>query len=309
MPDIHDQRALRNALGTFATGVTVVTTLDADGKPWGFTANSFTSVSLDPPLVLFCLAREAGSLPVFEAASHFAINILADQQADTSMLFASGDREKFDRVGWRAADSGCPLLDDVAAWFDCDVHNVVDGGDHLIFIGRVTNFDSHNVAPLGYCRGAYVPLALDHRMFQATGAGNTLSVSVIVEHDWSVLLRKDADTGELSLPTAPNLGGAGKPGSLLKLLADGGVHEPAIFVFRVLDDAVEHRVIYRTELAAPMTPADASMAFYSLDSLDWEALRDSVTRQTLERYARERSDDSFGVYVGGGRHPSRHALR
>ncbi|MFK7888189.1 MAG: flavin reductase family protein [Gammaproteobacteria bacterium] len=309
MPDIHDQRALRNALGTFATGVTVVTTLDANGKPWGFTANSFTSVSLDPPLVLFCLAREAGSLPVFEASSNFAINILADQQADTSMLFASGDRDKFERVAWHAADSGCPLLADVSAWFDCSVHSIVDGGDHLIFIGRVTAFDATNAAPLGYCRGAYVPLALDHRMFQATGAGTSLSVSVIVEHNWSVLLQKDVDSGELRLPTAPNLGGASKPGSLLKMLADGGVHEPAMFVFSVLDDEAEHQVIYRTEIAEPMTPADASMAFYSLNELDWEALRDPVARQTLERYARERSDDSFGVYVGSGRHPSRQALR
>ncbi len=234
--DITDQRALRNTLGAFATGVTVVTTRDANNDEWGFTANSFTSVSLDPPLVLFCLAKKAGSLAVFENAEHFAINILTDQQRDVSMLFASGDRDKFDKVAWRAARSGSPVLEDVSAWLDCVKHQVVDGGDHLIFIGRITDFGSRNLAPLGYCRGAYVPLALDHRMFQASGAATALSVGVIVEHDLSVLLRCDADTGQLRLPCAPNLGDADTSGSLLGRLARRGERQPALFVFAIFDD-------------------------------------------------------------------------
>ncbi|MFK8017181.1 MAG: flavin reductase family protein [Gammaproteobacteria bacterium] len=310
MGDVTDQRALRNTLGAFATGVTVVTTTDEAQAPWGFTANSFTSVSLDPPLILFCLAKNAGSLATFQNASHYAINILADDQRDTSTLFASGDRNKFDLVSWDSAKSGSPVLEGVAAWLDCAAHQTVDGGDHLIFIGRITDFWSRNVAPLGYCRGAYVPLALDHRMFQATQAGNNLSVSVIVEHDWSVLLREDPKTGELSLPTAPNLGDEKTPGSLLQQLAQRGIHQPALFVFSISDEGDEQRVIYRTEIVAPPTFDGADdLAFHNVDKIDWERIGDEAIRRTLVRYARERAEDSFGVVVGDERSGFRQALR
>jgi flavin reductase (DIM6/NTAB) family NADH-FMN oxidoreductase RutF len=308
--DVTDQRALRNTLGAFATGVTVVTMRDEDGQPWGFTANSFTSVSLDPPLVLFCLAKNAGSLAAFRNASHFAVNILADQQRDVSMLFASGDRDKFDHVAYRDANSGCPLLKDTAAWLDCVMYQSVDGGDHIIFIGRITDFAAQNVAPLGYCRGAYVPLALDHRMFQATEAATTMSVGVIVEHNWSLLLRKDAASGALSLPAAPNLGDANKPGSLLQLLAQRGLHQPALFVFAIFDDGDEHNVLYRTEIESLESfKTDDDLAFHRFDAIDWDLIADEAIRRTIERYVRERSDDSFGVYVGGGPDGIRQALR
>ena len=302
-----DPRALRNALGAFATGVTVVTTRDADGAPWGFTANSFTSVSLDPPLVLFCLAREAGSMPTFERAEHFAINILADHQADVSMLFASGDRRKFEQVAHDDAPSGSPRLSDVVAWFDCRVHQRVDGGDHVIFIGRVTDFDARNAAPLGYCRGAYVPLALDHRMFQAARASDT-AVSAIVEYDGQVLLVRQA-SGKFGLLSAPRLGHAEKTGGLLHALASCGMQEPALFVFSVLDDEDVHRVTYRTEVSVPPTLSRDDLAFRSLAALTAEDMADASVWRTLERYARERRADSFGVYVGRGGSVSRQALR
>lgn len=307
LSDVTDPRALRNALGAFATGVTVVTTRDDAGAPWGFTANSFTSVSLDPPLVLFCLAREAGSMPTFQRAGHFAINILADHQAEVSMLFASGDREKFDKVAHDNAPSGSPRLADVVAWFDCQVHERVDGGDHVIFIGRVTDFGSRNAAPLGYCRGAYVPLALDHRMFQA-GAASRTTVSAIVEHDGAVLLKRAADGG-LTLPEADRLGQPDKPDTLLHLLAECALHEPAMFVFSVMDDEDHQRVTYRTEIPERVDVPFDELTFIALSDLDWDALADAPTRQTLERYARERRADSFGVYVGRGANVARQALR
>ncbi|MEO1573635.1 MAG: flavin reductase family protein [Pseudomonadota bacterium] len=302
-----DPRALRNALGAFATGVTVVTTRDADGAPWGFTANSFTSVSLDPPLVLFCLAREAGSMPTFQSSEHFAINILADHQAEVSMLFASGDRDKFDKVAHDDAPSGSPRLADVVAWFDCRVHERVDGGDHVIFVGRVTNFGARNAAPLGYCRGAYVPLALDHRMFQA-GATSRTTVGVIVEHNGKVLLKRRND-GRYTLPEADRLGQPDKPDTLLYLLAECGLHEPAMFVFSVMDDDDHQRVTYRTEISNPVEVPFEDLGFVKLSGLDGSDIADASSRQTLERYARERRADSFGVYVGSGANVARQALR
>ncbi len=142
-------------LGAFATGVTVVTTLDASGVPWGFTANSFTSVSLDPPLVLVCLGRGAESCQVFEQAGGFAVNILSASQRGLSECFASPARDKFETVAWSAEATGSPLIEGTVGWLDCESHQCFDGGDHVIIVGRVVAFASTERRPLAYCRGKY----------------------------------------------------------------------------------------------------------------------------------------------------------
>jgi len=156
----EDRLALRRALGTFVTGVTVVTTVDCTGKPWGFTANSFTSVSLDPPIVLVCLARTAGSYSVFQAADSFAVNILSGQQRWLASQFASKHTDKFANVAWRSAGNGVPLLDDMTAWLSCSVHDKIEVGDHLILFGRVMEFAQTPRMPLGYFSGSFVSLDL-----------------------------------------------------------------------------------------------------------------------------------------------------
>ncbi len=147
---VIDPRELRNALGAFMTGVTVVTTLDGDGNPRGLTANSFTSVSLDPPLVLFCIAKNAFSCPLFAGAARFAINILTEEQRDVSSTFASKIEDRFATVDWRPGQTGSPVLTGAAAWLDCRMHDQVDAGDHLILIGRVVAFDYSSANPLGF---------------------------------------------------------------------------------------------------------------------------------------------------------------
>lgn len=151
-----DPREFRRALGAFVTGVTVVTTLEADGVPRGFTANSFTSVSLDPPLILICIARTASAFPVFAARGHFAVNVLAGHQQAVSNTFASKVHDKFAQIPWTRARTGSPLIRDVAAWFDCQTHQMIDAGDHTILIGRVLDFDHAAHTPLGFCRGSYL---------------------------------------------------------------------------------------------------------------------------------------------------------
>ena len=144
-----DPRRLRDAFGCYATGVTVVTALGEDGRPVGLTANSFTSVSLDPPLVLFCLDRRSTSLAVFERADRFAVNVLHAGQEAVSARFSRRDPDRFADVPWVLGAAGVPLLGDVAAAFECRREQVLDGGDHRIFIGRV-----ETVA----CEGSYDPL-------------------------------------------------------------------------------------------------------------------------------------------------------
>ncbi len=145
----------RDALGMFATGVTIVTARDADGGLIGLTANSFNSVSLTPPLVLWSLARAAGSMPTFARGSHYAINILAAEQRDLAERFASR-QDRFAGVAFREGVSGAPLLDGVAAVFECFNRSRYDEGDHVIFVGEVEHCEQRRGAlPLIFHDGRY----------------------------------------------------------------------------------------------------------------------------------------------------------
>ena len=127
----------RAALGMFATGVTIVTARGADGTLVGLTANSFNSVSLSPPLVLWSLARRAGSMPALRAGSHYAINILAAEQHALAERFASKVGDRFAGVAWREGTAGAPLIEGAAAVFECFNRSRYEEGDHVIFVGEV----------------------------------------------------------------------------------------------------------------------------------------------------------------------------
>ncbi|MFA7943452.1 p-hydroxyphenylacetate 3-hydroxylase reductase component [Pseudomonas brenneri] len=150
-----DTRAFRRALGNFATGVTVVTAADATGRKVGVTANSFNSVSLDPPLILWSIDKRSTSHAVFEAASHFAVNVLAADQIDLSNNFARPKEDRFAEVEYQAGEGGAPVLADCSARFECEKYQQVDGGDHWIMIGKVVAFDDCGRSPLLYHQGAY----------------------------------------------------------------------------------------------------------------------------------------------------------
>lgn len=150
-----DRRALRTALGRYATGVTVITTCTDAGKREGLTANSFSSVSLDPPLVLWCLQRDGASAESFVSAGRFAVNVLGADQSDLSRHFAAPRLDKFDGVDHRPGLGGCPLLAGCLAHFECRTERTVEAGDHLIFIGRVVRSSHVEGDPLIYSAGRY----------------------------------------------------------------------------------------------------------------------------------------------------------
>lgn len=153
--DPGDARALRGAFGTFATGVTVVTARGADGARVGLTANSLTSVSLDPPLLLFCPARTASALPTLRATARFVVNVLGVDQAAIADRFARRDCDRFDGAAWDDWD-GLPVLAGALANFACTLFADHDGGDHVVLIGRVDRVRSREGHdPLLYFRGAY----------------------------------------------------------------------------------------------------------------------------------------------------------
>ena len=150
-----DPRELRRALGQFATGVTVVTTCGEDGHRVGVTANSFTSLSLDPPLVLWCISATAPSLPAFQAATHFAINVLGANQHYLSRQFATAAEDKFAGVEFSEGPGGVPVLDGVLAHFVCRNVRQIEAGDHHILIGEIERFETGEGEPLVFHSGAY----------------------------------------------------------------------------------------------------------------------------------------------------------
>lgn len=144
----------REVLGHFATGITVVTAMDGD-EPVGMAVNAFTSVSLDPPLVLFCAASASTTWPRIQRAGHFTVNVLDEHQEHVSRLFASKDADRFGTLEWRVSNHG-PILDDVHAWIDCTIEAEYAVGDHDVVIGRVHDLGlTADVGPLLFYRGQY----------------------------------------------------------------------------------------------------------------------------------------------------------
>lgn len=152
-----DGAEFRRVLGHYPTGVTVVTAIGPDGRPVGLAIGSFTSVSLDPPLVSFCPDRSSSSWPKIAAGGVFCVNVLADDQGDVSTTFAGKADDKFATIPWQPAPSGSPRIDGVLAWIDCDIEVTYEAGDHSIVVGRVRDLgvERGDAGPLLFYRGGY----------------------------------------------------------------------------------------------------------------------------------------------------------
>ena len=160
-PQAFDPRDFRNALGTFPTGVCVVTTMSPDGVPIGLTCNSFSSVSLSPALVLWSLSLRSPNLSNFLQAPHFVINILAAEQREISQRFAQSIANTFEGVGCVEGRLGVPLIDGAAAHLECRNETRYYSGDHVIFIGHVLHYAYRQCEPLVFCKGRYADLKQD----------------------------------------------------------------------------------------------------------------------------------------------------
>jgi 3-hydroxy-9,10-secoandrosta-1,3,5(10)-triene-9,17-dione monooxygenase reductase component len=155
-PDVllPDAASFRAVLGHFATGITVITAMD-DGEPVGIAANSFTAVSLEPPLVLFCAAKSSTTWPRIRKAGHFMVNVLDEHQEHISRLFAQKGADRFGQIGWQPSERG-PVLDAVHAFLDCTIEAEHDAGDHVIVVGRVHRLGlDAKAGPLLFYQGRY----------------------------------------------------------------------------------------------------------------------------------------------------------
>lgn len=154
-----DGKELRNALGNFATGITVITARSDNGETIGITANSFNSLSIDPPLILWSLDKRSLSYPIFSVVKYFSINVLASDQMDISNHFATQQKDKFSSIDYEAGLGGAPLLKGCVARFQCSTKDIIDAGDHWLFIAQVEAFDTHTKSPLCYHKGSYSMLS------------------------------------------------------------------------------------------------------------------------------------------------------
>ncbi len=153
-----DEASFRTVLGHFATGVTIITAMNGS-EPVGVSANAFTSVSIDPPLILFCASKSSSTFPKIQEAGKFTVNILNEHQEDVCRVFATKGADRFTRIGWRPSANGNPILHDALAYVDCTMERVDDGGDHHIVIGRVAELGiTSEDGPLLFYRGGYAHL-------------------------------------------------------------------------------------------------------------------------------------------------------
>ncbi|MHA7971909.1 flavin reductase [Rhizobium sp. CAU 1783] len=288
-----DPRSLRDAFGAFATGVTIVTAVGPDGQPLGFTANSFSSVSLDPPLLLICLAKTSRNFDAMTKAKGFAVNILSDGQKDASNTFARPVEDRFATVEWSHGPYGSPVLADVAAWFDCSLDQVIEAGDHVILLGRVEAFDNSGRNGLGYVRGGYFTPTLAAKAVSVASEGH-LHLGAVVERAGEILL-----VGE----DAKSLPGCdfddGEPLEALKSHLEQLTGLPITIgflysVYEGLSDGRQH-IVYRA-FAGEGDPKEGT--FVSLDQLARTSLSGSATADILNRFAMESSIGNFGVYFG-----------
>ena len=189
LPPVIDQSAFRDALGTFVTGVTIVTAYDSAGKPSGLTANSFNSVSLDPPMVLWSLSLGSRNLPVFREAASWAVHILAADQQDLSNRFARAGEDKFGDLNHGEGPEGAPRLAGCAARFGCTARFEYEGGDHAIFLGEVVDFERTAAEPLIYHGGRYGRVMPGAELASDTDRARLIADGLIVQEgsgDWKL---------------------------------------------------------------------------------------------------------------------------
>ena len=289
---IDTTRQLRDAFGCFMTGVTVVTAVDETGAPLGFTANSFASVSLDPPLLLVSISNRSANLAAYTTGRGFAINVLSEAQKDISNTFARRSDDRFNGVDWSAGPYGAPILGGVSAWFGCRLERAIEAGDHTILMGAVEAFEASTEPALGYYRGTYVtPVSTALK----TEHGPRVVLGAIVAHEGKVLLIDDGAGGTM-LPEV-RVGPAGGAAALNALLSELGVEATPGLVFAIYDD-IERGLQFIVHLCPASATICRKGAFVPMTEGSMGDVTDPAQRAMLARFAAESRLGNFGQYVG-----------
>jgi flavin reductase (DIM6/NTAB) family NADH-FMN oxidoreductase RutF len=290
-----DIRELRNAFGSFMTGVTVVTAVSKTGEKVGFTANSFTSVSVDPPLLLVCPANKLSSFDIFNNCEHFAVNILAEDQQDISNTFASSKSDRFSEVAWHSDVNGCPILDGSVAHFSCSTHSNIPAGDHILLVGQVSDFDANEKLGLGYAKGGYFSLGMEHRAEELTHSLSGV-VGGIIEFDNKILLQA-TDKG-YSLPQIEISTERGSQESIRQYLDAQGLACEVASVYSIYENLTEKKFtsFYRVNASSNVT---ATLGEYiDIDKIKELKFVSDDIQSMMQRFIFEKQNGVFRLYVG-----------
>ena len=268
MTKSFDLRRLRDCFGRFATGVTIITTIDSEGQPTGLTANSFSSVSLEPPLILWSLDKRSSQIDAFRVAEYYAINVLAADQIDLSNLFATPNEDRFAGLTYSAGIGGAPLLADCVAWIECRSLTTYEGGDHLVFVGEVQRFDHSDRPALLFLGGRYGVLA---RHPKASDSDPALSVTRDDRRNFNddfivPLLRRAFD--QVASPFYEELQASGVPVAEARILSDIEGNGP-----QTAKGLARHAML------------DSSSLAITLHRMEGDRLIEKTTVEGEERYA------------------------
>ena len=296
-----DPHALRHAFGSFMTGVTVVTTKAADGTPLGFTANSFSSVSLDPPLLLVCPGKFLSSYDSFARASRFAVNVLAEGQEEVANTFARCKGDRFAHTTHHGDDHGNILIDGAVAQFSCTTHRVMEAGDHAILVGKIEDFNHDKGRGLGYAAGQFFSLGLERAALEH--AGRSALLGAIITRGDDVLLEKteagyrppqviSTERQDVRRTLDNNISSRGQPVTL----------GPAYAVF---DDGNTQCSYFLAQTEAPGT-VFARCAIRDIPKVTFATL--AIT-DMMRRFALEAETCNFGLYVGDAQRGDVHHLQ
>lgn len=297
-----DARKLRSAFGRFMTGVTVVTSRTQDGTPVGFTANSFTSVSMDPPLLLVCPGRFLSSYRAFAGCERFAVSILAEGQQEAATVFASSKGDRFSQIAHSVDGHGVPLIDGAIAQFSCRTHSATEAGDHLVLIGEVTDFETGEGRGLGYADGAFFSLGLERAARDPSVRRNMCGV---IPRYLDQVLLEPTDQG-FRLPMIETPARMGLRDALAAHLADRRVAADLGPVYSVYEDQSGNT--HYAWILADATAVEASSGLVPVPVGDLPVTRfvSAAMGRMMARYATEAATRDFTLYLGDAEHGDIH---
>lgn len=295
---------LREAFGSFMTGVTVVTAVSDAGAPVGFTANSYASVSLDPPMLLVCPSKSLTSFPVFNACKHFVVNILSENQQDISNIFATSKEDRFGQISWQGDDWNCPIIDDVAASFCCSAHSRFDAGDHIVLMGEINQFQCTGSAGLGYSKEGYFSLGLERKAVVLPRSDRKAIAGAIIEFGGRILVEK-TPVG-VSLPQVEAKRGQGVFTAISALVGDAGVNVEFGPVYSIFENKTSGEIFTFYRCAAEAEISGDLGEFVAIEELRDQAFTSAAHTKMMQRYFLEHKSGVFALYVGDDAHGEVH---
>ncbi len=286
---------LRRAFASFMTGVTIVATRDGDSPPVGFTANSFTSVSLEPPLLLVCPAKTLSSFATFERCTHFSVSVLADHQRALANRFVTGEGDRFAERDWREDASGCPVFNEASATFSLRVQQRVDAGDHIILIGEVEHYECSGQAGLGYSADGYFSLGLERRATNVARGGNVVAGAIVSRGDTVLMMRN----GDKWHPPQVAVKGAQSSLDATRACLDKiGIDAQFGPVYSVFDQPSDGATFTFYRGTTVDMPGDSKAEYVAVDDLPTLQYTSRALEDMMRRYAKEFRQGVFRLYVG-----------